>query len=115
LTKGKKILLTFILTISAVLTYFTLYVFTTEPGLHYLVVFYDSVGLLILGGVMLLLTQKFKHKLLTLIIAGTALLTSVPILVDKNINENTVTIGLIISSIGLIGHMISIGLLWKWK
>jgi hypothetical protein len=116
LTKSKKIGLSVILVLSGILTGVTFSMYTTAPGLHYLLVFFDSIGILILGGIGLFITLKSKELLWVSIMQGAVGgLTSLILLVDGDISDTTIVFGLIISTIGLITHLVALILTWKMK
>lgn len=91
--------------ISIILTSFGLYFYTTEPSLHYIAIFYFSIGIFLMGIVQfLILASKqsiLKTKLNYTFFLG-ALLISIPILIDDNVSYMSRIIGIVFCSLFIL-------------
>jgi hypothetical protein len=108
MSRRKKLWLIIIQSIAGLLLGISLYTFTYPPGLQYLLVLYDSILIMILGGVSYFIIRKIRYGLLIPIIISLAgLITAIPALSASSIS------GLILTSIGLFGILICIVVTWK--
>jgi hypothetical protein len=105
-----KIWVTVVLILAAVLTSFSLYIYTTEAGLHYLIVVYDSVLLLILAAIAYFITKKIQILNFTpFVLAGISFLTFI---FTISLGDTAILFGFIVSALGLSLILVLLYLLW---
>lgn len=106
MSKRQRIIVSIIMGLSLSMTAFSTYIYTTEPGLHFLVIIYLTIGNALLGLIGLLFIYEVNKRVtLGLGILSANLLTLTPILVDQNLSDTTTTIGTITSLIGCIIYL----------
>ena len=114
MTNRNKSIVTVALVLSLALTAFSGYIFTTEPGLHYMVILYNTFGMLVFGGISMYIARGFKkHQLLGAVFAVVAILLCLPILIGDVSEDSTRYIGLATAGVGVIAHGWAILKNWK--
>ena len=112
MSKRKKVFLTILLTIVIGLSYVSVEVSTTEPGLHYLVVAYAAALTAVIGLLFFFITRKtMRLKYLTILFLAVSLLTIIPT-VDLGITSRIFIIG--VNVLGIFAYLLSIRLTWRW-
>jgi ABC-type xylose transport system permease subunit len=103
MTRTRRIWLTIYVFVSLIMLLFTIGIYLTPPGLHYLVIWYDSIIMFVLGMIFILSTVEIKNYYrIGLSLVSGAILTSLPVLIDGHASEWTVKIGLIIALLSFV-------------
>ncbi len=100
-----RILILIIVVISIILNSFCSYFYTTKPSLHYLGIFYFSVGIIILGIIqfLLLITKQSSYKRqLNYLMFGSPVMISLPILIDGNVSNVARIIGFLFCLVSIL-------------
>ncbi|TPE42686.1 hypothetical protein [Pontibacter mangrovi] len=108
--ESRMILITVILLIAALITSLSLFIYTTEAGLHYLIIIYDSISLFILGGISYFITNKIPVLKITPV--ALMVISLVTFIFTVNLGSIAMMLGLVSSSFGVILIMVLVYLVW---
>lgn len=86
----KKIALVTILALFTLLSVISLWIYTTPPGLHYLLIIFAAIGMIVLVFFYCLISNSLKnHGWYSLALFGIALINGLPVVFDGQINWET--------------------------
>lgn len=103
MTRTIKIFSTICLFISLIIMFFSLAIYTSPSGLHYLVIIYDSIIMFILGIIFTILIWEIKNfRKIGLTLFTCSVLLCLPIIIDDNLSDWTIRIGLMITILSII-------------
>jgi hypothetical protein len=114
MSNSKKIGLTITLLLSIALSISSLIVYTSEPGLGYLLIIYDSIGIFLLAVFSLMVSFDFKNQVHYALFV-TSIVTSVPALLNSTSNNQMMISGMIISYIGITTLLYMVFSIWRPK
>lgn len=86
----------------------------TEPGLHYLVILYDSILIFLIGLIILFLLKTINNVYIKLFVIGVSIIIPLPALSNFSSNYFIQISGSIFSIFGILGHLIIISKIWFW-
>lgn len=108
LSLSKKIFLSTLLVTSVLITAVNLMIFTTPPGLHYLMVAYSSLALIIFGALFLFAAKKtMRIKYLSWIFLTVSVMSF--------IGHASNILGIGLTSVGILSFLLALYPIWRCK